>query len=99
MVGGRKNIDIKVESTSQVYFPEWVYDCLDRGEVLGIRVENEGYAKIARKLTIVGFWCIQWYPTINEIRGSYVGKRSKQFDSATKSLWPCRWSADKCQHP
>ncbi|GKV46657.1 hypothetical protein SLEP1_g53634 [Rubroshorea leprosula] len=62
MVGGRKNIDSTVESTSQVYFPEWMYNCLDRGEELGIRIENEGHAKIARKLTIVGLWCIQWYP-------------------------------------
>ncbi|GLT30451.1 hypothetical protein SLA2020_052500 [Shorea laevis] len=60
--GGRKNIDAMVESTSQVYFPEWVYNCLDRGEELRIRIENEGHAKIARKLTIVGLWCIQWYP-------------------------------------
>ncbi|GLT55623.1 hypothetical protein SLA2020_287280 [Shorea laevis] len=62
MVGGRKNIDITVGSTSQIYFPEWVYNCLET-EVLGIRIENEGHAKIARKLTIVGLWCIQWYPT------------------------------------
>ncbi|GKV31326.1 hypothetical protein SLEP1_g40024 [Rubroshorea leprosula] len=63
MVGGRKNIDVTVESTSQVYFPEWVYNCLDKGEEFGIRIESEGHAKIARKLTIVGLWCIQWYPT------------------------------------
>ncbi|GLU24402.1 hypothetical protein SLE2022_405370 [Rubroshorea leprosula] len=63
MVGGRKNIDVTVESTSQVYFPEWVYNCLDKGEEFGIRIDSEGHAKIARKLTIVGLWCIQWYPT------------------------------------
>ncbi|GKV46671.1 hypothetical protein SLEP1_g53647 [Rubroshorea leprosula] len=103
MVGERKNIDITVGSTSQVYFPEWVYNCLKRGEVLGIRIENEGHAKIARKLTIVGLNLVHPVvpnrPTINEISGSYVGRRSRQFDNATKSLWPCRWSADKCQHP
>ncbi|RVW33869.1 Rust resistance kinase Lr10 [Vitis vinifera] len=32
MVGGRKNIDVSVESTSQVYFPEWIYNHLDIGE-------------------------------------------------------------------
>ncbi|GKV31330.1 hypothetical protein SLEP1_g40026 [Rubroshorea leprosula] len=32
MVGGRKNIDITVESMSLVYFPEWMYNCLDKGE-------------------------------------------------------------------
>ncbi|KAK8501667.1 hypothetical protein V6N11_000140 [Hibiscus sabdariffa] len=62
MVGGRKNIDVTVENTSQVYFPEWAYNCLDKGEELGIRIEDEEQRVIAKKLTIVGLWCIQWYP-------------------------------------
>ncbi|KAL6321142.1 hypothetical protein AAG906_012914 [Vitis piasezkii] len=62
MVGGRKNIDVTMEKTEQVYFPEWVYNHLDQGEELHIRIEEEGDAKIAKKLIIVGLWCIQWYP-------------------------------------
>ncbi|KAK9293029.1 hypothetical protein L1049_021013 [Liquidambar formosana] len=62
MVGGRKNIDVKVENPSQVYFPEWIYDNLDKGEELRIRIEEEGDVKIAKKLTIAGLWCIQWFP-------------------------------------
>ena len=27
-----------------------------------IRIEEEGDIKITKKLTIVGLWCIQWYP-------------------------------------
>jgi serine/threonine protein kinase len=62
IVGGRKNIDTTVENTSQVYFPEWIYNQLDRGEDPRIELEEEGHATLARKLTIVGLWCIQWYP-------------------------------------
>ncbi|XVF79214.1 hypothetical protein PTKIN_Ptkin14bG0202600 [Pterospermum kingtungense] len=62
MVGGRKNIDVTVANVSQVYFPEWVYNRLDKGEELGISIENEEHDKIAKKLTIVGLCCIQWYP-------------------------------------
>ncbi len=62
IVGGRKNIDTTVENTSQVYFPEWIYNQLDRGEDARIELEEEGHATLARKLTIVGLWCIQWYP-------------------------------------
>ncbi|KAJ9679773.1 hypothetical protein PVL29_021628 [Vitis rotundifolia] len=47
MVGGRKNIDATVENTSQAYFLEWLYNHLDQ--------EQE-------KLSIIGLWCIQWYP-------------------------------------
>uniref|UniRef100_A0A7N2LLK9 Protein kinase domain-containing protein n=1 Tax=Quercus lobata TaxID=97700 RepID=A0A7N2LLK9_QUELO len=62
IVGGRKNIDNTVENTSQVYFPEWIHNQLDRGEDPGIQLEEERHAKIAKKLAIVGLWCIQWYP-------------------------------------
>ncbi|TXG74902.1 hypothetical protein ES288_1Z000100v1 [Gossypium darwinii] len=62
MVGGRKNIDVMVENTSQVYFPEWAYDRLEKGEEFGIRIEDDAQTGIAKKLMIVGLWCIQWYP-------------------------------------
>ncbi|XP_058206134.1 rust resistance kinase Lr10-like [Rhododendron vialii] len=62
MVGGKKNFDVMVNSTNQIYFPEWIYNCLDSGEELGIHIQDEGDAKIAKKLAIVGLWCIQWYP-------------------------------------
>ncbi|RVW91811.1 Rust resistance kinase Lr10 [Vitis vinifera] len=32
MVGGRKNIDVTMEKANQVYFPEWVYNQLDKGK-------------------------------------------------------------------
>ncbi|KAJ9679795.1 hypothetical protein PVL29_021645 [Vitis rotundifolia] len=62
MVGGRKNMDVSVKSTSQVYFPEWIYNHLDIGEELHIRIEEEGDVEIAKKLAIVGLSCIQWCP-------------------------------------
>ncbi|KAH7856044.1 hypothetical protein Vadar_032034 [Vaccinium darrowii] len=62
MVGGKENFDVMVNSTDQIYFPEWIYNRLDGGEEVGIRIQDEGDAKIAKKLAIVGLWCIQWYP-------------------------------------
>ncbi|KAF7132263.1 hypothetical protein RHSIM_Rhsim09G0156300 [Rhododendron simsii] len=62
MVGGKKNFDVMVNSTNKIYFPEWIYNHLDSGEELRIRIQDEGDAKIAKKLAIVGLWCIQWYP-------------------------------------
>ncbi|XP_028084345.1 rust resistance kinase Lr10-like [Camellia sinensis] len=60
MVGGRQNT--VTQNTSECYFPEWIYKRLDQGEDLGIQIEEDGDAKIIRKLTIMGLWCIQWYP-------------------------------------
>ncbi|XP_077222465.1 rust resistance kinase Lr10-like isoform X2 [Tasmannia lanceolata] len=62
MVGGRKNTDATVRNTSEVYFPEWVYNKLIQGEGLRLRIEEDGDAEIAKKLTIVALWCIQWQP-------------------------------------
>ncbi|ONI21041.1 hypothetical protein PRUPE_2G047400 [Prunus persica] len=62
MVGGRKNVHVTEANSSQVYFPEWIYNLLDQGEDIRIHVEQEIDAKIAKKLAIVGLWCIQWYP-------------------------------------
>ena len=63
MVGGRKNIDVTVDNTSNVYFPEWIYNHLGQDEELDIRIDEEGDTQIVKKLTMVGLWCIQWFPT------------------------------------
>ncbi|KAH7855973.1 hypothetical protein Vadar_031182 [Vaccinium darrowii] len=62
MVGGKENFDAMVNNTNQIYFPEWIYNRLDSGEELGFHIHDEEDAKIAKKLAIVGLWCIQWYP-------------------------------------
>ncbi|KAG5221698.1 receptor protein [Salix suchowensis] len=62
MVGGRKNVDDTAENGDQVYFPEWIYNLLEEGEDLRFQIEEEGDAKTAKKLAIVGLWCIQWNP-------------------------------------
>ena len=54
MVGGRKNVDVSTENTSQIYFPEWIYNLLEQKEDLRVYVEDNGDAKIANKLAIVG---------------------------------------------
>ncbi|GMN51691.1 hypothetical protein TIFTF001_020839 [Ficus carica] len=64
MVGRRKiNTDAKEENGAhEVYYPEWIYNLLEEGEDLRIQIEGEEDAKIAKKLAIVGLWCIQWHP-------------------------------------
>ena len=40
-----------------VLYPDWIHNLID-GDV-HIHVEDEGDIKIAKKLAIVGLWCIQ----------------------------------------
>ena len=49
MVGGRENVDITVENTSQIYFPEWIYNMLEQKEYLRVYVDDNGDAKIAKE--------------------------------------------------
>ncbi|CAL0319500.1 unnamed protein product [Lupinus luteus] len=60
-IGGRKITEENEENTSHVYYPEWIYNLLEEGEEMRIHIDDEGDAKIARKLAIVGLCCIQWH--------------------------------------
>ncbi|TQE10424.1 hypothetical protein C1H46_004021 [Malus baccata] len=64
MVGGRKNFKFMEEdsTSSEVYFPEWIYNLLEQGDDLRIHIEDGGDAETAKKLAIVGLWCVQWHP-------------------------------------
>ncbi|KAK8587136.1 hypothetical protein V6N13_086141 [Hibiscus sabdariffa] len=63
MVGGRKNINVEVSHTSEVYFPTWIYKNLDQSMCLNLNGVVEEDEEIARKLTIVSLWCIQNDPS------------------------------------
>ncbi|XP_058203356.1 rust resistance kinase Lr10-like [Rhododendron vialii] len=64
IVGGRnKNVDDHTEENSdEAYFPEWIYKRLNHEAAKDNGVEVGRDAKIIKKLTIVGLWCIQWCP-------------------------------------
>ncbi|XP_043694701.1 rust resistance kinase Lr10-like [Telopea speciosissima] len=64
MVGGRRNIDVGVDHTSEIYFPHWIYEHIGEGEQLQLdMVTKEEEEVIARKMVLVGLWCIQMDPT------------------------------------
>ncbi|XP_058091491.1 rust resistance kinase Lr10-like [Magnolia sinica] len=70
MVGGRKNIDPLVENTSEIYFPHWIYNRLttyshlDLHGYLGLHgIATKVEEETARKMILVGLWCIQTNPT------------------------------------
>ncbi|XP_042507649.1 PR5-like receptor kinase [Macadamia integrifolia] len=64
MVGGRRNIDAGVDHTSEIYFPHWIYKQIGQGEHLQLdMVMREEDEEIAKKMVLVGLWCIQMDPT------------------------------------
>ncbi|KAG6426568.1 hypothetical protein SASPL_110797 [Salvia splendens] len=62
MVGGRRELGEAGQDGGEVYFPEWMYNQLEKGEDIAIHVDNVEETDIVKRLIIVGLWCIQWYP-------------------------------------
>ncbi|KAK2635287.1 hypothetical protein Ddye_030079 [Dipteronia dyeriana] len=62
MVGCKKNTHVTTENHSQVHLPEWIYDRMSLGSEISLGIEEDGDEEIAKKLAIVGLWCIQWNP-------------------------------------
>ncbi|XP_009613694.2 rust resistance kinase Lr10-like isoform X1 [Nicotiana tomentosiformis] len=64
MVGGRKNVDVGVDRTSEIYFPHWLYRRIELDEELQlIGITNEEEKECAKKMVIMSLWCIQTDPS------------------------------------
>ncbi|XP_044489001.1 PR5-like receptor kinase [Mangifera indica] len=60
MTGGRINNNVRVENSSEMYFPHWIYQRLEADEELGLEgMTNE----CVKKMVIVSLWCIQTNPS------------------------------------
>ncbi|KAK7377423.1 hypothetical protein VNO80_02848 [Phaseolus coccineus] len=58
----RKNLNPHVERSSQLYFPFWIYDQIDKEKDIEMEDVIEDEKKIAKKMIIVSLWCIQLKP-------------------------------------
>ncbi|XP_049390946.1 rust resistance kinase Lr10-like isoform X2 [Solanum stenotomum] len=64
MVGGRKNADVVVDCTSEIYFPHWIYKQIEQKKELGLTgIVEEEDKKLAEKMILVSLWCIQTDPS------------------------------------
>ncbi|URD92012.1 STYKc [Musa troglodytarum] len=66
MAGGRRDVragaGAGADRSSEAYFPEWFYENLDRGGDLGAYGVTDETEEMARKMILVGLWCIQTRP-------------------------------------
>ncbi|KAL1192387.1 LEAF RUST 10 DISEASE-RESISTANCE LOCUS RECEPTOR-LIKE PROTEIN KINASE-like 2.4 [Cardamine amara subsp. amara] len=67
MIGARNKTTIEdtASNTTSMYFPEWIYRDLEKGDngrliENGISCEED---EITKKMTLVGLWCIQPWPS------------------------------------
>ena len=62
MMGKRKYMNAHAEK-SEIYFPSWIHDRIDRGEDMEMGEATEEEKKYIRKIIIVALWCVQMKPT------------------------------------
>ncbi|KDP42830.1 hypothetical protein JCGZ_23772 [Jatropha curcas] len=63
IAGKRKNLNVIDENSSGSYFPFWVYDEVSNEKDVGIGYATEEENKMAKKMVVVGLWCIQMNPS------------------------------------
>ncbi|ONK81382.1 uncharacterized protein A4U43_C01F28460 [Asparagus officinalis] len=72
IAGGRRNVNLQADDSSQIYYPSWIYDRIDQREKLVVcEITEIGEAdrellgeinEVERQLCKVGLWCIQMQP-------------------------------------
>ncbi|XP_047053559.1 LEAF RUST 10 DISEASE-RESISTANCE LOCUS RECEPTOR-LIKE PROTEIN KINASE-like 2.5 [Lolium rigidum] len=71
MVGGRKNVNSVAEKSSEQYFPDWIYNHFAQDDGLQACDVTSEIEEMARKMTLIGLWCIQilpiYRPTITKV--------------------------------
>ncbi|XP_059069184.1 rust resistance kinase Lr10-like, partial [Cryptomeria japonica] len=66
IAGRRKNIDVHVSRSSQLYFPEWAFKLIESGEFeKRLRETGRGDMEVedeekVRRMAKLGLWCIQY---------------------------------------
>ncbi|ESW14934.1 hypothetical protein PHAVU_007G030100, partial [Phaseolus vulgaris] len=64
LIGGRKNTITGLDPSSEIYFPDWIYNRLESNQEFGLQnIRNISDEKMIRKMAIVGLWCIQTHPS------------------------------------
>ncbi|KAI3940086.1 hypothetical protein MKW92_040053 [Papaver armeniacum] len=62
MAGRRKNLNALADNASQIYFPSWIYKQLNQGNDIEMEDATQEENEIAKKIIVVGLWCIQLKP-------------------------------------
>ncbi|XP_062110079.1 LEAF RUST 10 DISEASE-RESISTANCE LOCUS RECEPTOR-LIKE PROTEIN KINASE-like 2.4 [Humulus lupulus] len=100
MIGGRKNINIQVDNTSDIYFSHWIYKRLELDENLGLkRIINEEEGVRVKKLIIVSLWCIQTNPSNRPAMSRVIEMLEGRVDSLEVPPQPFLYSPSRSPPP
>ncbi|KAG2710707.1 hypothetical protein I3760_04G040900 [Carya illinoinensis] len=75
MVAGRKNLDDGVLShSSENYFPNWIYEKLEKGETYDASgdITDDDQDNMIKRMIMVSLWCIQTNPSDRPSMGKVI---------------------------
>ncbi|MED6209192.1 hypothetical protein PIB30_052399 [Stylosanthes scabra] len=82
MIGERKNMNIVDESSSEIYFPHWIYKRLEQNQEAELRcIKNEIDKETIQKMIVVSLWCIQTDPSNRPTMSKVVDMMESSFES------------------
>ncbi|KAI9088623.1 hypothetical protein K1719_029737 [Acacia pycnantha] len=65
MVGGRRNMNVGIDRSSETYVPQWIYKRLELNQELELGcIKNDTDKEMIRKMTMVSLWCVQTEPSM-----------------------------------
>ncbi|KAK6788695.1 hypothetical protein RDI58_012493 [Solanum bulbocastanum] len=98
IVGGRKNVDVGVDRTSEIYFPHWLYRRIELDEELQlIGIMNKEENECARKMVIASLWCIQTDPSNRPSMSKVVEMLEGKLDSLQMPPKPYLYSPTRTE--
>ncbi|XP_028805427.1 LEAF RUST 10 DISEASE-RESISTANCE LOCUS RECEPTOR-LIKE PROTEIN KINASE-like 2.1 isoform X2 [Neltuma alba] len=81
MVGGRKNMNVETNCSTKKYFPNYIYVQLEQDSNLGCNgASNAEEHDIAKRMTIVGLWCIQTFPSQRPTMSRVIEMLERKFE-------------------
>ncbi|XP_028805398.1 LEAF RUST 10 DISEASE-RESISTANCE LOCUS RECEPTOR-LIKE PROTEIN KINASE-like 2.5 [Neltuma alba] len=81
MVGGRKNMNVETNCSTEKYFPDYIYVQLEQDSNLGYNgANNAGENDIAKRMTIVALWCIQTFPSQRPTMSRVIEMLERRWD-------------------
>ncbi|XP_015941737.3 LEAF RUST 10 DISEASE-RESISTANCE LOCUS RECEPTOR-LIKE PROTEIN KINASE-like 2.5, partial [Arachis duranensis] len=82
MIGERNNMNIKDESSSEMYFPHWIYRRLEQNQEPELQcIKNEIDKETIQKMIVVSLWCIQTDPSNRPTMSKVVDMMESTFES------------------
>ncbi|KAF3326629.1 putative receptor-like protein kinase [Carex littledalei] len=83
MFGAKHGKMESTESSSETYFPDYIYKCVEQNNICSVYGVSDLSEEIVRKVTIVGLWCVQVMPHARPTMSTVLDMLDRSIDDLT----------------